>query len=106
MNNFHIILEISATIVSIQKFFLVVSQTHETFGCANGSSCKVGQFLERINEILNSDTCCDDIRTSFVEHCVHFNDVFNCIYQLIQPENSGMIKKFELLTNSKEKEST
>lgn len=102
MNNFYIILEISATIVSIQNFL----QTHEKFGCVKGSSCKVGQFLERINEILNSDTCCDDIRTSFVEHCVQFNDVFNCIYQLIQPENSDMIKKFELLTNSREEEST
>ena len=55
MNNFHIMLEISATIVSIQKFFLEASQTHKKFSCTNESSCNVGQFLKKLAEILRSD---------------------------------------------------
>lgn len=55
MNNFHIMLEISATIVSIQKIFLEASQTHEKFSCTNESSCNVGQFLKKLAEILRSD---------------------------------------------------
>ena len=54
MDNFYIMLEISATIVSIQKFFDCFTDT-EKIGYVKDSGCKVDHFLEKINEILCSD---------------------------------------------------
>lgn len=94
MNNFHIMLEISATIVSIQNFFLEASQTHEKFSCTKESTCNVGQFLKKLAQILRSDKRYNDIRTLFVEVCMQY-DVFNCIYKSIQPENFGIVNDIE-----------
>lgn len=53
-----------------------------------------------LNKILYYDKSYDEMRTSFVEDCVKFNDVFNGMYRLVQPENADMVSKIEKLTNS------
>ena len=76
---------------------MLITQAHAKFRCAIGVACKVGQFIETLDEILCSDRSYDEIRTSFVEYCVKCNNVFNIMYRLIQPQpqSADIAKKLE-----------
>lgn len=80
MDTFDIILEISSTILPMQKFFLVVSSAHKKFGCNKGTTCKGSEFIEGLDKVLFSDKTYDDMRTLFIEHCVKLNTILNCMY--------------------------
>lgn len=57
------------------------------------------EFLQMLDKILTADNSYDDMRTLFVEHCVKNNDVFNCMYRLILPENNDVVNQIERITN-------
>lgn len=57
------------------------------------------EFLQMLDKILTADNSYDDMRTLFVEHCVKYNDVFNCMYRLILPENNDVVNQIERITN-------
>ena len=55
MDNFYIMLKISSTILSMQKFFLALYQTHAKFGCIKDTTYKV--FTRIFTDVRQNSTC-------------------------------------------------
>lgn len=75
--------------MSMQTFFLSASQAHEKIGCKKGESCKVVEFLDIIEKIINSEETYDKIRSMFIAQCLEHKNTFNCLSRLASPENSS-----------------
>ena len=96
MDTFQTILELSSTILSIQQFFLVVSEAHEKLGCDN-DLCKVGEFLGGLDKILSADKTHDEKHVLFTNYCKKHVNVFVAVYELVLPKNSGKLDEIENL---------
>lgn len=53
----------------MQSFLLSVSQDHKKIGCEKEASCKVAEFLDVLDKILNADKTYDETRCLFIADC-------------------------------------
>lgn len=75
----------------MQSFLLSVSQDHKKIGCEKEASCKTAEFLDVLDKNLNADKTYDETRCLFVADCSEDKNVFNCLFQLASPEQSGKV---------------
>ena len=97
MDIFHIILEIASSILGMQKFFFIASETHKKFNCTK-SSRKVDQFNMELDKILSADIEYEEIRTLFIELCRKSVDIFDTLYRLNLPKNFHSTDRIKELT--------
>ena len=99
MDSFHIILEIASTTLTMKKFSFVAPKTHKKFNCSNSSTCKVEQFIEKLNKTLAADNDYEEMWSKFIEASFKCKNIFSCLYKVNLSENVDTVNKVQELTD-------
>ena len=65
---------------NIHEFFEFANDI-KTLGC-DKTDCEIFKFVRPLEEALSNKTCCQHLKTIFINQCIKYANAFNSMFQL------------------------